>query len=104
MPKLTKGIITRDEAFKLAPDYVKMVESNYGDTFHDFWEKVHDAMSKLKKGQAVITHHRESNQYLKAKVTMVDNKSYQAVDGPVIRVSNGEYSWRCDGSENCYPA
>jgi hypothetical protein len=29
----------------------------------------------------------------------VNNHCYQAVDGPVIRITDGKYSWRTDGSD-----
>ena len=95
--KLTKGIITREQAMAIAPDYVLFVEGDW-----DKCEKVYEAMNKLRRGQSAITHY--DKQFIKVKVTSVDSKSFQAVDGPVIRVGNGEYTWRVDGCGNAFPA
>jgi len=94
--KLKNGLISREKALSFSSDYVNFVEGNL-----DFFENVDNAFVKLKKGQKVITYH--DGNFFEAKVTNVDNKSYQAVDGPVIRVSNGEYSWRVDGDRYAYP-
>lgn len=98
--KLTKNLITRDEAFALAPDYVAMVESK-GMATLDPWRKVNEVFSKLKRGQKVVTCH--DGQYVLCRVTSVDHKSWQAVDGPVIRVGNDEFTWRVDGADYAYP-
>ena len=94
--KLKNGLISREKALSISSDYVNFVEGNI-----DFFEAVDNAFAKLKKGQKVITYY--DGNFFEAKVTFVDNKSYQAVDGPVIRVSNGEYSWRVDGNKYAYP-
>ncbi len=94
--KLKNGLISREKALSISSDYVNFVEGNF-----DFFEVVDSAFVKLKKGQSAITYH--NGNFFEVKVTNVDNKSYQAVDGPVIRVSNGEYSWRVDGNRYAYP-
>lgn len=97
--KLTKNLITRDEALQLAPDYVKAVEGK-GD-FDTMMDKVLPKFEKLKKGQACITC--EDGQFVKVKVSSVKRDCIQAVDGPVVRVGNGEYTWRVDGCDYAYP-
>ena len=82
---ITKGVISRDEAVELAPAYVKFCENEDSDFFTMF-----NAFNRLKRNQRVLTY--VDGKFVIAKVTKVDKNSYQAVDGPVIRVSNGEYS------------
>lgn len=93
--RLTKGLITRGEAIKLSPDYVR-----YSETGEPF-EKMFESFNTLKRGDKVVTVESFLSKPLKfvlAKVSSVDRNSYQAEDGPVIRVTNGEFSWRVDGS------
>jgi len=94
--KLMNGIISRDEALKVSPDYVAFVEGNF-----DAFDKVDAAFTGLKKKQAVITY--IDGQFVRANVTSINNNTFRAVDGPVVRVSNGEYSWRVDGDRYAYP-
>ncbi len=96
--KLTKGVIDRAEAVRLASDYVAFVEKGAGSKR---FEKVDRAFSKVKKNRAVVTFHE--GQYIRCRVCHVERDSYQAVDGPVVRVTNGEYSWRVDGCDWAYP-
>jgi len=93
---LTKNLISRSKALRVSPDYVAFVEGDF-----DAWGNVTDIFDALKRGQKVITY--VEGKFVEAKVTMVDNKSFRAIDGPVIRVSNGEYSWRVDGDCWAYP-
>ena len=95
---LSKNIISRDEAFTLAPKYVNWIENKDRNLLFD---EIVPAFEKMKKGQSCITFCDEV--YLKVKVSKVDNKSYQAVDGPVIRVGNDEYTWRVDGDKYAFP-
>jgi len=94
--QLTKGVISRDEAMRLCPDYVKYVEGNW-----DLYRSVRDKFSKIKRGQSAITYHE--GQFVRVKITMINNNDFRAVDGPVIRVTNGEYSWRVDGNHDAWP-
>ena len=96
MMKLTKGLISRDEALKVSQDYVAFVEGNF-----DAFDKVDAAFTGLKQKQAVITY--VDGQFVRANVTSINSNTYQAIDGPVVRVSNGEYSWRVDGSGYAFP-
>jgi len=95
--KLTKGVISRDEALKLAPDYVKYTE----DIIRGPYAAVMKKFETLKRGQAVLTHN--DGKWIKAKVTSINHNHFRAVDGPIVRVSNGECSWRVDGSHYAYP-
>ncbi len=94
--KLTKNIISRDEAVKLAPDYVTFAEGDF-----DKFDAMDKKFSKLKKGDKVLTH--SDNVFVIATVSSVNNNDFRAVDGPEVRVSNGEYSWRVDGDAYAYP-
>ena len=96
--EITKNIISRDDALKISPDYVAFVEGDYNK-----FNVVEEKFFKLKRGADVITYLHSKKMFVRAKVSGVDNKSYQAIDGPIIRVSNGEYSWRVDGSTYAWP-
>ena len=80
--KLTKNIITKEQAQTVAPNYVAFIEDVLSP--FDF-----EAFEKLKRGQKVLTY--VAGQFVEAKVTSVNHNDYRAVDGPVVRVSNGEY-------------
>jgi len=111
---LTKNLISRDEAFAKAPVFVRWIEENERDACSalsdKLWNQVNDAMGKMKRGQAAVTWHDGMKRglvgdgsYVLVKVSSVDHESFAAIDGPVIRVSNGEYSWRVDGCDYAYP-
>lgn len=95
--KLTKNVISREQALKISQDYVKFVEG--GD--FDLSCKVVDVFEKMKRGQKALSYHE--GQFVLGKISSMDHKSFQAVDGPVVRFSNGEYSWRVDGSRYACP-
>lgn len=95
---LTKGLITRAEAWAISPEYVALAADRDWDNLLG----VMDAMAKLKRGQEAITYF--DGQFVRVKVTKVDHTSFQAIDGPLVRVSNGEFSWRVDGDGNAFPA
>ena len=103
--KLTKNIISREEALKLVPDYVTYIERYHlqlsSENRCQVFDKMIATFEKMKRGQKCITFC--DGVYLKVKVSKVDSTSYMAVDGPVIRVSNGEYSWRVDGDGYAFP-
>jgi len=96
--KFTKNIISRDEAFNLAPDYVNYIENKDFDILFDI---IMPSFEKMKRGHTGITFC--DGVYLRIKISSLDSKSYMAVDGPVVRVSNGEYSWRVDGDGYAFP-
>ena len=94
-----KCIISRDEAFKLAPDLVSFTEGN-----EKLFDKVNDAHNGVKRRQKCVVafknwEKRHASVYALVQVTSVNNHCYQAVDGPVIRITDGKYSWRTDGSD-----
>lgn len=95
--------ITRDAAFALVPDLVRLTEGD-----RDLWEKVADTEAKAKKGQNVIVVQKNyadplKSVYLRAKVSSVNHADFRAVDGPVIRVKSGNVSWRVDGNDHFLP-
>jgi len=96
MDTLTQGVISREDALKISPDYVRYAEGDF-----DLYEKIYAKFSKLKKGQRVLTF--SDRKFVLAKVTSINSNDFRAVDGPVVRVSNGEYSWRVDGDGYAYP-
>ena len=102
-----KNAITREEALKLCPAYVAFVEEHdLADTILDpfMWnyEKT-DAhggpTSGIKVGQQAITCH--DGQFIRVRVTSVQNPRHES-DGPKVRVSNGEYTWRVDGDKYAF--
>ena len=95
--KITKDTISRDKANELAPDYVKWVEDKSFDAFDRF----EPLFNELKKGDKVLTY--ADGEYVIAKVSKVDWDTPQAIDGPVVRVGNGEFTWRVDGAEYACP-
>lgn len=101
-PQLTIGVISREEAIRLAPDYVDFIEGNF-----DKFNVVNEAFERLRKGDKVLsfwgTGIRPEGQFVLAKVTSVNHTDYRAIDGPVIRVGNGEYTWRVDGDRYAFP-
>ena len=94
--KLTKNIITRKDALKLAPHYVAFVDGD-----HDKFEAIEKKFSKVRVGQKVLTC--SDGTFVMAKVSSIDKNDPRAVDGPVVRVTNGEFSWRVDGNEYAVP-
>ena len=105
--KLTKNLIDRDEALAIDPSYVAFVEGDHTKTNH-----VLDAQLTLKKGQKVLTFHTERytkgfkkvGTFVLAVVSKVSPPAHADADGPVVRVTNGEYSWRVDGCDYAVPA
>ncbi len=99
--KLTKNLLTRDEAFVLAPAYVNYVESK---EIGEDWDKVDVAMNTMKRGQACVTCHgncgSKKGQYVRCKVSST-RLGFESE--PEIRVSNGEFSWRVDGCDLAFP-
>lgn len=87
------GDITRDEAFKLSPKYVEFIE-NPSSGFMD----IVDGCYKLKKGQKCLTYSRPENRWIIGKISSVCY-DWRSEDGPVMRFTDGKYSWRIDGSE-----
>lgn len=102
--KLTKGIIPRDQAFIISPKYVSFVENHTSTpsiTEPFYWD--HENVDRhgyptcpLKKGQKLLTF--IEGQYVTVKISSIQPPMHDA-DGPVVRVSNGEYSWRVDGDK-----
>lgn len=93
---IPQSIITREEALKISPAYVKYCEGDFNQ-----WEVVQKEFVKVRKGMPVITFH--SGHFVKGKISNVDHRSYQAVDGPVVRFTDGQYSWRVDGVKDAFP-
>ena len=92
--QLTKGIITRDEALKISADYVAWVEGDYSKSLFDIF-------NGIKRGQKAIT--LIDGQFIEVKITSVNHNDIRAIDGPIIRVGNGEYTWRVDGDKWAFP-
>jgi hypothetical protein len=92
--KLTKNIITREEALAICPQYVAFAEGS--DNFDGF-TAINDRLITAKKGERGITFY--GGQYVRITVSSVVHDDPRAVDGPVVRVGNGEATWRCDGDK-----
>jgi hypothetical protein len=105
------NLLSRDQAFILAPDLVTFTELEGGSNnpqWSALYDKIDSGMQKFKKGQRVLVAATPDNpthktaggkQYRVCKVTNVDHDSYQAEDGPVIRVGDDTGTWRIDGAE-----
>lgn len=96
---LTKGVVTREQAVKMAPDYVAFVEDKGGGM--DAWAKMNVKFETLKRGQTVLTC--SHGVYVVCRVSSLNRDDFRAVDGPIVRVSNGEFSWRVDGGDYAAP-
>ena len=55
----------------------------------------------MKRGQEALTF--RDGRYMRCRVCYIERNSYRAVDGPVVRVTDGGYSWRVDGCSWAYP-
>jgi hypothetical protein len=93
--KLTKNIITREQALAECPDYVAFVEGNW-----DSFRAVSKNFETAKRGANAISSigDRNARIYVRGKISSVDHDDIRAVDGPVVRFTNGEFSWRVDGN------
>ena len=103
--KLTKGVITKEEAAVLAPDYVKYHDSLRGKgelppEYHKLSEKVWKACDGLKRGQEVVTCN--DGTWVRARVTS-SRHTWRSEDSNEVRVGNGEWTWRVDGNEYAWP-
>jgi len=96
--ELTKGKISREQALVISKDYVEFVEGDFTK-----FSVVLDAFSKLRRNQKAITYLRSLQQFFMVKITSVNHNSFMAVDGPIVRVGNGEYTWRVDGDKFAFP-
>jgi hypothetical protein len=94
--QLTKQLLSRAAATKLVPAYVKWIE-----TRKDPWElAVLDAFDTLRVGRQAVTW--VEGVYVLVRVTSRRHR-WLNEDGPVVRVGNGEYTWRVDGDRYAYP-
>jgi uncharacterized protein affecting Mg2+/Co2+ transport len=112
--KLTVGPISLELAKEIVPEYVEFSQyfntvdnqaENYNQVTERHWaifDKIEKQFETIKKGQLVVTKHFDSDQFIVAKVSKVDHNSYQAVDGPVVRVADNTGSWRVDGCGYCW--
>ena len=91
-----KNTITINEALAISPDYVAFVTGKY-----DKYSAIISAFDGLKKGQEAMTYH--DGKFIRVKVSSIDFDGPDAVDGPVVRVSDGKHSWRVDGDKYAYP-
>lgn len=91
--KITKGIITRDEAIRISPEYVAFAEGDF-----NLFKHVFARFEALKRGQQVITYHDKL--FLRAKVSSI-KPGFEGEN--VVRVTNGEWSWRVDGAGYAFP-
>ena len=98
--KLKKNLITRDAALLISPDYVAFIEGTQ-DRFGLLEDKILPKFCSLKRGQKVLTCC--DGQWVLCRVSSLNLNDVRAIDGPIVRVSNGEFSWRVDGGEYAYP-
>ncbi|MCK9462618.1 MAG: hypothetical protein M0R80_23615 [Proteobacteria bacterium] len=109
------GPITREQAIEIDGLYVKFREGcgarqtqEDSDAYWAAFEHIHSVQNELHQGQLVLTValdcDRDKPQFIVAQVSSVKRNCIQAVDGPVIRVTDGDMSWRVDGANYCVPA
>jgi len=94
--------IPKAQVEKIAPDYITAFDyanKESSAAFFRVWEK----FNILKRGQLVLTKSRNERGYVIAKVTSVKYDSWIEPEQPILRVSDGEYSWRVDGDHFAYP-
>lgn len=94
--KITKNIVDREHALTVSSDYVALVEGNFSK-----FRTVFEAFQTLRQGQKAITF--VDGKFVMVKITSINHNDFRAVDGPVVRVGNGEYTWRVDGIKLCLP-
>ena len=94
---ISKGVIGRDEAEQISPEYVRFA----ADRDWDAAGAVLEAFAGLRRGQDVLTY--TDGKFVRARVTSVNQNDPRAVDGPIVRVGNGECTWRVDGSNFAFP-
>ena len=98
--KMTKNVITRAEALEISADYVAFVEGDF-----DKFEAIFEAFGKARKGGNAITAWSENGHlvFLRVRFTSIKHDDFRAVDGPVVRVGNDQFSWRVDGDKYAFP-
>lgn len=89
-------IVDRNEALKLAPDYVAFVEGDF-----NLFSKIEAKFGQLKKGQLCLTY--RDKEFIKCEISSVSHNDPRALDGPLVRVSDEGWSWRVDGDKYAYP-
>jgi len=94
--QLTKNLISRETALLIDPIYVAYVEGDFSK-----FEAVMSRFEQLKVRQQVITYH--NGKYVACTISSINHNDIRAVDGPVVRLTNGEYSWRVDGNGYAAP-
>ena len=99
--KITKNIISREAALKISPQYVAYAEGD-----HDQWDFVAIQFEKAKKGKRALTATRGDDNkmvFVTGKISSVGSMDdFRAVDGPVVRFGNDEYTWRVDGDKYAF--
>lgn len=94
---VSKGVIGRDEAERISPEYVRYAaDGDWGAA-----GAVLAAFEGLRRGQRVLTY--TDGKFVLARVTSVNDADPRAVDGPMVRVGNGEFTWRVDGDRYAFP-
>jgi hypothetical protein len=99
--------IPKAQVRKLAPDYIAAFdyenkEVSIQESSAAFF-RVWDKFNALKRRQLVMTKARTGRGYVVAKVTSVKFENPVEPEQPILRVSDGEYSWRVDGDGFAYP-
>lgn len=95
--KLTKNVITQEEAEKVSKDFVAFAtKSDY-----KALDRILPLFGTLKRGQEALVY--EDGKFVKVKISSIRPPSHPEADGPTVRVTNGEYSWRVDGCGYAVP-
>ena len=100
MTKITKGVLSLEQANAICPEYVNFVH----DHDYAYLEAVLGQFEKVRVGDVCITAVRQDLKdgplvFVRGKITSVNNDDWRAIDGPIVRFGNGQYTWRVDGSK-----
>lgn len=94
--------ISKAKVREIAPDYILAFDYGNKESSGAFF-RVWDKFNALKRGQLVITKDINEKGYIVAKVTSVKFDNWVEPEQPILRVSDGECSWRVDGNGFAYP-
>lgn len=91
-------VISRQEAIRRCPEYVKFVEGDYSS-----FDAVNALFKTLKRGSKAMTYVENTRHFIIGKISSVNANSLLAVDGPIVRFSDERFSWRVDGDKYAVP-
>jgi len=101
MKPLVENVISRDFAMEISPKYVDFIEkpTTLKQSLGAHWilDQFYQ-QSTLKLGRKVLTYHRKTKQFVLARIALID-----WLCPPMVRVGNGERTWRVDNDVYAVP-